>query len=222
MNFLNFSISLPHWLFRVLVTSILIVLSIFFLGVIAWSVSIIWPIWWPRLINNIPVKPESLFSDQTNAYAIFVDIPKEVRPGDSFPVTVRGQFDQSINPVFVGIELSPADKYTDSFIQKIVKSQIDIQKTTSNNASNNEYIFDPVPFQVKTLPVENPPSKINLKVKEIVKIDEKSSLQFSDTVNIMVDQSPFPYSILLKGVGSFFGFVATITGLALRKNLGLG
>jgi len=169
------------------------------------SVSSIWAVAWPRITGNIPVRQVVLWENETGIYPTIVEVPSEVRPGEQFTLILRGNNYQDVNSSF---KMTYRIQSTDLTFVK----NIDPAQQTIEVSQKQAYILSPVEVNISTSKIESPPSKFTISVSQISNIGGQDLSSSVQSVEIQIDNTPFPVKDVVVSIISLVGFLLGIFG----------
>ncbi len=186
----------------------LIVLVASTIGLIQ-SLPAIWDVFGPRFTGKIPPVQKSAF-DEPGFLPTILEAKSEIRPGDGFPITIRGEkyqdFDKSIKVTY---KIQALDT-------SFVKSVSPLQQSADIDAQTG-YILPPIEFQVETNPIDKPPSRVEFLVTQNLSDGENTLVSNPTSLPINIDNTPFPTRDVIKAAISLVTFLMSTIGTKLAR-----
>lgn len=171
----------------------------------------VWPVLVPRLLGNIPVRQTVLFSEQGDQYPVLVETPREVRPGSTFELTIRGaEYRDFSTEAVISYTLSTDDI---KFVRQIEPAAVFATTTPGS------WMLSPTKITISTVNLDAPPAEFGLKVAESVLRDSGAAAESAGTVLVEVDRAPVPTIDVARAFISLLAFLVGTFGTFLASKL---
>jgi hypothetical protein len=186
---------------------IFIVFAVISVVVLIQAITVLAPVIIPRLTGDIPNNQKVMFDNTQGHYPIIAAAPAEIRPGDTFTVTLRGyerpQF-QTSTPITLALANSDP-----LFVQQT--SPISIVVTLEPNA---DVPLRPHDISIETVFNTNPPEELMISVTQTISATSTLSRDI-DSITIQVDRTPIPLSVVGRAIISLAAFLISVFGAAI-------
>jgi len=162
-----------------------------------------------RYTNRMTINNQELFTNKNLAVSVYVDYPKEVIPGETFVITVRGS--DYLNNLQPGTMIIQVKTNNHQFISDINPTMEQI-----TFPQNSEWIIEPLNFEVSTINLDAPPKSFDLFVAEVVDLDHNQS-QFEENISISVDTYVVPKTKIIQLIVSLLLTLFGVIGPFILK-----
>lgn len=165
----------------------------------------------PRITQNIPTTQKVMFNaGEMTSYPVLIEVPKEIRPGSDFVISIRGaeyqEFSESVTLTF-GITTNDF-----SIIRQIEPSSVSIIP------SGSDWLLKPLDIKVSTVNIDDPPDSFSVNIREDVS-DDTQTATFMDDISIQVDRTPVPTIKIAQALVSLLAFIVGTFGTFIASKL---